>query len=211
MQRGNPLGMALQDAIKGPGFGMPPFYPQGTPIVPQGGFGGLPPNAPQGGTMVPQGAPPTPQTAGPEPYKPSKGQMIIGILSDALRGAAGGPALFAQHLGKQRDQEREQVQWQSNRTAGLEDYEARQRIEQRYKQADVSPMVRDATAWAGMTPEMRAAYREAQAAKPQFIPDGLGGGQWAQPPMGGAPKPGLTFTPLPDTGGPAPKAPGTFR
>jgi hypothetical protein len=168
-----------------------------------------------GGSPVPQMQ--APQMPGMK--KPSKGQMILGILGDALAGAAGRAPVFAQHLGQMRAEERQdqrqQAQWGLQRRAGLEDYEARQQIEQRYRAPDVSPMERDARAWANMTPELQTAYRAAQAAKPQFIPDGLGGGQWVQPTVPGSaprpagPPPGVTFTPLP-AGGPTPKASGNF-
>jgi hypothetical protein len=140
----------------------------------------------------------------------SHGQIIAGILADALAGAAGQPAGFGQMLSQQRQQQQEEAQWSRRHQTELQDQMDLKRFEYANKPQDVSPMMRDADAWLKMTPEQRAAAREANAIKPQFIPDGLGGGQWAQPPASTGPKPGLTFTPLPANGGPTPSASGTF-
>lgn len=173
---------------------LPPFYPQGTPIVPPAGAE-MPEMSP-----APSGMPPMP--------KMSKGQMILGILGDALAGAAGGGPVFGKMMQQRRQKEDERAEWGLKRQAERED----KQWEWKNKPQDPSPMERDALAWSRMTPELQAAYRAAQAAKPQFIPDGLGGGQWVQPPQPGArpagPPSGVTFTPLPN-GGPAP-APGNF-
>lgn len=155
-----------------------------------------------------------PSSMAQPPSKPRRprGELIAGILADAFAGMLGQQGPMAAQWGREREQEREQVQWGLQRRGRLEDYEAQKQIDQRYQVPDVSPMERDARAWAAMSPELQNAYRAAQAAKPQFIPDGMGGGQWVQPPMPGrpaAPPPGVTFTPLPD-GGPA-SAPETFR
>lgn len=179
MPGGSPLSLALMNAIGGGG----------------NGGGGTPPFVPH--------------MQAPQPQKLSRGQMIAGVLADALAGAAGRPGMFAAMQGQQRQREQEIAQWGLQRRAGLEDYAAKQRIDAQYAKPDVSPILRDAQAWGSMSPEQRAAYREAQAAKPQFISDGYGGGQWAAPPSQG-PKPGITFTPLPATGGPTPSASATF-
>jgi hypothetical protein len=166
-----------------------------------------------------------PQTQMPAVKMPSKGQMIAGILADALAGAGGRQGQFAQHLGQLKQQEREQAQWGLQRQAGLEDYEAKQRIEQRYRQPEVSPMVRDATAWAGMTPEQQAAYgqmKQAGAGDPDVFITLPNGQVYAGPKsglqaamMGGAPAPSGPPRPVgklrPYTGGPASQAPATFR
>jgi hypothetical protein len=74
------------------------------------------------------------ETPAPAPATPgmSKGQMILGILADALSGAQGRPGAFAAQMNQQRQQQQEQAQWGLQRRAGLEDYEAKQKIEQRY-------------------------------------------------------------------------------
>jgi hypothetical protein len=93
---------------------------------------------------------------------------------------------------------------------GMQDHGEKQRLDHAIRQAaDVSPI--DARCSSMDENDARSNGCRAQAnarIKPQFIPDGLGGGQWAQPPAG--PKPGLTFTPLPANGGPTPSASGTF-
>lgn len=142
----------------------------------------------------------------------SRGQIIAGILADMIAGATGKPGQFAEMLGQQRQQQQQDVQWSRRRQGQQQDWQA----QEDYKRAhpDPSPMERDALAWQQMSPELHAAYREAQAAKPQFIPDGMGGGRWASPPVSGPPPavpfPGVTFTPIPD-GGPTLPASGGFR
>jgi hypothetical protein len=154
-----------------------------------------------------------------EQPKMSKGQLILGILADALSGAAGRPGQFAQMMNQRKAQEREETNWGRRRQAELEDYEKKQQIEQRY--AGPSPMVRDAQAWQTMSPEQRRAYQELQGMK-QGDPDvfvTLPNGQvyagpksgLAQALMGGAPpqKPVGRLTPI--SGGPTPPASGGFR
>jgi hypothetical protein len=53
----------------------------------------MPPSSPQAGQM-------------------GKGQLIAGILADALAGAMGRPGQFAQGLSQQKQQQDEEVQWQ---------------------------------------------------------------------------------------------------
>lgn len=73
-----------------------------------------------------------------EPAKPaySKGQIIAGILADALAGIAGqpGPSLarWNREREQDREQQREEAQWGLQRRARLEDYEAQKQIDQRY-------------------------------------------------------------------------------
>lgn len=161
----------------------------------------------QGGAGAPPAPPINPPIAPPAP-KMSKGQLIMGILADALAGAAGKQGAFAQQIGKQREREQEVAQWGLKRQGERDD----KMWEWQNKPQDVAPMVRDAQAWLRMGPEQQAAYRASQAVRPQFIPDGYGGGQWAAPPAAGAMPPaapkGVTFTPL---GGSTPKASNNFR
>lgn len=151
-----------------------------------------------------------PQTT-PAPQGLSKGQLIMGVLADALAGAQGRPGAFAAQQGQMRQQEREEAQWSRRRQETNDDWQRREQW--KLANPDPSPMVRDAAAWAGMTPDMKAAYREAQAAKPQFIPDGLGGGQWAAPPAMPSGPPAITedlWSKGVPMGGAAPKAPTPF-
>lgn len=94
----------------------------------------------------------------------SKGQLIAGILSDALAGFIGKPGAFAAQNAQRAQQQAEDVRWHRDRSAGLEDYEAKQRIEARYKTPDVPPMLRDAQTWAAMTPEQREAWKQMRQA-----------------------------------------------
>lgn len=168
---------------------------------------------PQAGGQLPQPAPM------PEAPKRGKGEIILGILADGLAGLAGNRGVMAQQWGAEdaaaRQQQQERVNWGLKRQAELEDYGRKLEMQNdpRYAKPDVAPVMRDAMAWQSMTPELRQAYEAMQRAKPQFIPDGMGGGQWAQPPQAGAPArapQGVTFTPL-DDGGPTPQASGGFR
>lgn len=100
-----------------------------------------------------------PEITGPAQQRStmSRGQIIAGILADALSGAAGHPGQFAAMLGRQRENEREDAQWGRR-------LEQKEQIEAKYRQPDVSPMVRDAQAWQTMTPEQRNAYQQMKVA-----------------------------------------------
>lgn len=152
------------------------------------------------GLPVPQLPPQAPQEA-PTAPKMGRGQIIAGILADALAGAAGQPGPFAARMARQQQQQAEEAQWHRRRGADLEDYEAKQRIEQRYKQPDIPPMVRDAQAWMQMGEPERQAYQQMQGLK-QGDPDvfvTLPNGQ-----VYAGPKSGLAAA---LTGGAAPTAP----
>lgn len=172
---------------------------------------------------------PTPQHPAPPtmptPPKYSKGQIIAGIIADALAGAAGQQGQMAALWNREREQTRQQAQeqarWHRDRTAGLEDYEAKQRIEQRYKVPEIPPMLRDAQAWATMTPEQRTAYgqmKQAGAGDPDVFITLPNGQVYAGPRsglaaamMGGATvpqKPVGKLTPI--NGGQTPPASGPF-
>ena len=117
------LGLALQNLFKSPGPGIVPGYPQmglrdtsGDPGAPQ----------PQAPSMQPQ---------------MSRGQLIAGILADALAGAAGRPAAFGQMLGQQREQQREEVQWQRRRAEGIQDYGEKQRLDLQYAKPAEQPAI----------------------------------------------------------------------
>ncbi len=139
----------------------------------------------------------------------NKGQMLAGILADALAGAMGKPGQFAQMQQQQRQNEQEDAQWSRRQSSVLQNQMALDDYKRLHP--DPSPMERDASAGMGMNDAQREAYREAQAAKPQFIPDGMGGGRWAAPPASPAgPPANITFTPIPGDGGPTLGASGGF-
>lgn len=96
----------------------------------------------------------------PSPKKMGKGQIILGIIADALAGAAGRQGPFAAQMMRQKQQELEDVNWGRRRQADLEDYEKKQQIEQRY--ASPSPMERDVAAWERMGEPQRQAYQQMQ-------------------------------------------------
>jgi hypothetical protein len=167
-------------------------------------------------------------TAGaPQPKKMSKGQIIAGIIGDALAGAAGRGPAFGQMLAQQRQYENEQAQqqaqWGIQRRARLEDWQAQQDYQREHP--DPSPMERDLGVWQHMTPEQRTAYQQMKAAgapDPDVVttlPNGqlyagprsglaqalMGGGQSAQLPAIGS------VVPDPRKGGPTHPASGGFR
>lgn len=161
---------------------------------------------------------PPPQAA---PKGMSKGQLIMGIIADALAGAAGRQGPFAAHMAKMNEQEAENAKWGLRRRGELEDYETKQKIEQRYKTPDISPMERDVAAWERMIEPQRQAYQQMQgmrAGDPDVfvtLPNGqvyagpksglaqaLTGGAVPQRPVG-------KLTPF--NGGPTPRASGGFR
>ncbi len=174
---------------------------------------GLAPSDMGGQVSMPQAA--------PARQGPSKGEIILGILGDALAGAAGRGPAFGQMMAKRKDEEAQQAQWGLQRRSQLEDYEAKRQIDQRYDTPDVAPAVRDATAWQSMTPEQRQAY---QQMKSMGAPDPdvfttLPNGQFYAGPRSGlasalgggnaAPRPVGKLTPI--NGGPTQPASGGFR
>lgn len=104
------FGLSLRDIIHGP------QPTQGFPG--QGSYSGsqfapIPAQAPMDNPIIP----PAPESAAPAPqhhglFAPgSKGQMIAGIIGDALAGASGGQPVFGQMLAQQRAQAAEEAQW----------------------------------------------------------------------------------------------------
>jgi hypothetical protein len=157
----------------------------------------------------------------PQPHY-SKGQIIAGILADALAGAAGQPGPIAARWNHEREQQQEQAQWGLQRRARLEDWQAQQDYQREHP--DPSPMERDLGVWQHMTPEQRTAYQQMKAAgapDPDVVttlPNGqlyagprsglaqalMGGGQSAQLPAIGS------VLPDPRKGGPTQPASGGF-
>lgn len=156
-----------------------------------------------------------------QPSKISKGQLIAGILADALAGAAGQQGRFAPMMERRRLAEDERVKWSRNRQADIEDYVTKLGIKQKLD-PDISPMERDARAWAQMTQPEKDAYLQMNAARagdPEVFVTLPNGQVYAGPKsglasalMGRAPaptKPIGSLTPL--DGGPTPPASGGFR
>lgn len=179
--------------------------------------------------MMPPQAAPVPSAPAPKkflgatlPEGMSKGQIIAGILGEVLSKVGGGQSMFLPAMMAQRQQQQEEVTWGRRRSAELEDYERKQQIEQRYRQPEVPPMLRDVQTFMGMDAAQRAAFSDLQKAKEgdpivnTTLPNGqfysgprsglaaalMGGGQAPQKPVG-------KLTPM--AGGPTPQASGTFR
>lgn len=176
---------------------------------------------------------PVPAPVAPvQPQRLSKGQLILGVLADALAGAQGRPGQFAAMQGQRRQEEREEVQWQNRRRANLEDYGVQQQLQRQY--APPPAMVQNVQAWMNMTEPQRAAHaqmQQAQRGDPDVVVTLPGNRIYAGPRsgltealMGGGQA--LNQEPAPtvgarvpdprrprnsDQGGPASQAPGTFR
>lgn len=147
--------------------------------------------------------------------KMSRGQIIAGIIGDALAGAAGGSPVFGQLMNQRHQQEQEQAQWGLRRRAELQDWQTKQDYSSAHP--GPSPMERDVGAWQHMDPAQRAAYQDMQKAREGdpivtiTLPNGqmysgprsgiaaamTGGGQVPQRPVG-------RLTPI--DGGPTPPA-----
>lgn len=145
--------------------------------------------------------------------KMGKGQLIMGIIADALAGAAGRQGPFAAQMMRQREQEQEEANWGRR-------LEREQEIKSRFP--DVSPMERDVQAWDRMGPAQRETYKQMKAVTAPdpdvfiTLPNGhvyagprsglaaamMGGGQPPAKPIG-------KLTPI--DGGPTPPASGGFR
>lgn len=192
------LGLSLRDILMG-------GNPAGDPLMP-----------------APSPQPPPQAPAGPKPM--SKGQMIAGIIADMLAGAQGRQGSFAPMLNQRKQQEQEQAQWGLRRQADLEDYEAKQKIEQRYKLPEVPPMLRDVQTYMGMDEPQRQAWQQMNDMKrgdPDVFVTLPNGQVYAGPKSGlaaaltGGTLPAAPAAPVgklrPLNGGPTPPASGTFR
>ena len=151
----------------------------------------------------------------------SKGQLIAGILADALSGAVGRPGQFAAQVTRQREQAaqavQEQARWHRDRTAGIEDFETRQQIEQRYRPAPTPYRFEDnaGNVWQmGPTGEPQRIFTD--TAPRQIIQDGMAitiPNPYAPAPAAAAPPPTIDES-LWDTGQPVggqTPASGNFR
>ncbi len=138
------LGQTLQDMV----LGEQPRGPVFTPPY------STPPIAPT----------PTPVAA---PTQRSRGQMIAGILSDAVKGFLGQPGTFGATLAverqRQQDMEAAEAQWSRRRQAENQDWIARQQYER--ANPATPAILRDVQAWQGMTPDQKAAYEAMKRAQ----------------------------------------------
>ena len=133
-----------------------------------------------------------------------------GILADALAGAMGKPGMYAASCSSSAPQSKRTRSGPAASSPSLASTSRRSRstsaTQTRRTCRRSSEMRGPGPQW---VPDLQAAYRAAQAARPQFIPDGMGGGQWAAPPMqGGMPRPVGKLTPI--DGGPTPQASANF-
>jgi hypothetical protein len=149
----------------------------------------------------------------------SRGQIIAGIIADALAGAAGQQGPMAARWNQERQQQNEEVQWAHHRQGIMDDWIKQQQYQAAHP--DASPMKRDAQAWTGMTPEQKAAYQEMEKAKEgdPIVTITLPNGQMYSGPrsglatamMGRMATPQAPVGPLtPINGGPTPSASGGF-
>jgi hypothetical protein len=149
----------------------------------------------------------------------SKGQIIAGIIGDALAGAAGRSPVVGPMIAQEREQQAQEAQWGKHLLA-------QRMIEQAIP--DASPMERDARAWAQMSPQERQAYLEMNKAKEgdpivtitlpnnqiysgprSGLADALTGGSASQPPANRPPIGAVVPDPRMN-GGQASPAPGGF-
>ncbi|WP_324807229.1 hypothetical protein SH584_11515 [Sphingomonas sp. LY29] len=165
-----------------------------------------------------------PQAPAPGPKGPSKGAMILGILGDALAGAAGRGPTFGPMIARQRQEEQDAMKAEANWGRRLTQYEQQKQIDQRYSMPDVSPIERDLAVWERLSPEQRTAYQsmKAMGAPDPDVAVTLPDGRFYAGPRSGlaaalqgggaAPAPQAPVGKLrPMNGGPASQAPGGFR
>jgi hypothetical protein len=149
----------------------------------------------------------------------SRGQIIAGILADALAGAAGHPGPMAARWNDERQQQNEEVQWAHHRQGIMDDWVRQQEYSRAHP--DPSPMARDVADFQRMTPEQRAAYAEMEKAREgdPIVTITLPNGQMYSGPrsglatamMGRMATPQAPVGPLtPINGGPTPSASGGF-
>jgi len=159
----NPLSLALRDALQPiqqgikTGAGMPPANPMGLPAPSLAATQQVP------AEMMPD----IPMPTDAPRQGMGRGQIIAGVLSDALAGAMGRPGQFAAMLGQQREREQaaqqEQARWHRDRQAGIEDFRTRQQIELQYRPPPAPTEFERNLAASGVlpgTPEWVAAHRD---------------------------------------------------
>jgi hypothetical protein len=122
-------------------------------------------------------------------FKPN----VLGVIGDAMQVFAGGQASYMPQMRQQQqiqDMQRQQAsQYQMQQQQKMEQSEIDRENtwqdyvrKQEYERANPAPVnndtVNDFNFYKGLGQEDRDIY---QQMRPQFIPDGMGGGQWATP------------------------------
>jgi len=177
------LGMGLQSIVAGDrwdqGFPTPIGLPR-RPIdesgqMDTGDFTGIPKTMPGTGDM---------QTKKPGFFgEGGMGRYIAGAIGDALLQNADMQPIFAP---MQRDKQRlasEQAQWGLRRQGELADYEQKQQIEAKYRKPTPHYFESNdgSVGMIGPDGKPQILYKD-PTPKMNFIPDGLGGGQWVAVP-----------------------------
>lgn len=172
---------------------------------------------------MPQMAAPT----APDIALPAQHQGInwLGVLADALSGAAGQPGMYAQRTERQRAEqtalERGDQVYRTHRADDNADWMSRQQWELQNKP---DPTIAALTSYMGLTPEQKVAYKEMHPGLDPDVAMSLGGDRFYSGPRsglglalsGGQPAP-AAGSPLPPKhrlvpiGGPGSPAPATFR
>lgn len=148
----------------------------------------------------------------PAPAPMSHGHFLLGVLADALAGAAGKEGPFAAQMARQQQAQAEEAQWTRRQASELQQHKDLFAYEQANKAPEVDPVTRDANAFMGLDAAHRQAY---QAMHPgQIVNMTLPNGQFYSGPaegvaaalgQGGAPNTGLPrahqLTPLGGAGG----------
>lgn len=118
--------------------------------------------------------------AAPKPR--SKGQMIAGIISDALAGAVGQRGDFADTLDRERAQQQQDVLWSRRQAADDAQWMRRQQWE-RDNRAPTYFEDNAGNRWMTdpKTGENKMVFRDTTP-KMNFVADGLGGGMWVAAP-----------------------------
>jgi hypothetical protein len=137
----------------------------------------------------------------------------LGAFGDAFSG--NGPVYAQQQQRRQQslmdaEQERQKMQYAQHQKTDDRAYEQNEwNRRQQYERDNPKPInndtANDLALYQGWTPEQRALYHEMH---PQFIPDGMGGGQYVKPNSGGQSQP--VFAGWADEGGQTPPTSGNF-
>ena len=151
------------------------------------------------------------------------GRILAGVIGDALAQNGGMRPVYAPMVQARQQAQAEEAQWSRRREADNEDWTQREQWKRNNPEPDISPMERDAAAWARMTPEARTGYgqmKQAGAGDPDVFVTLSNGQVYAGPKsglaqalMGGAPQ-GVPQAPvgnLRPIGGSTPPASGNFR
>ena len=144
------------------------------------------------------------------------GRTLAGLIGDALLQNADMAPVFAPMQRQRQAIEADEAQWSRRREQAREDKQWE--WQNKPREDTIPPILRDAQAWQGMTPEQRTAYgdmQKARAGDPDVtltLPNGqlyVGPKSGIQAALGGAnPRPVGKLTPI---GGPTQPASGGFR